>query len=122
VTPSDQYLLDHAAAVNAAIHGLAEAAGLSVDGLPEPANSYTALATMADVLYLREGVQAALIELANRINDIALVVADVASRPPISITVPVPEVNVTVPDRHAVIEFSRDKDGRIVAAESTPVP
>jgi hypothetical protein len=122
VTPSDQFLLDHAAATNAAIHLLADAVGLTVDGLPEPAKSYTAAATMADVLYLREGVQAALVELANRINDTAAALADVASRPPVSITVPVPEVNVSVPDRPAVIEFVRDRDGRIMAAEKTPLP
>ncbi len=122
MTPSDQFLLDHAAAVNAAIHGLAEAAGLSVDGLPEPSKSYTAMATMADVLYLREGVQAALIELGNRLNDIALVLADVASRPPVVVEVPSPIVNanIVMPEQPASITFRRDRDGRIVSAEKVP--
>lgn len=119
---SDQFLLDHSAATNQALHLLAKTVGVKLDGLPEPSTSYVAAATMADVLYLNGMVQAAVTELADRLNEIALALADVSSRPPISITVPVPEVNVSVPDRPAVIEFARDKDGRIMAAASTPVP
>jgi hypothetical protein len=118
----DQYLLDHAAATNAAIHLIAEAAGLAVDGLPEPDTGYAALATMADVLYLREGVQAALIELANRLNDVAAALADVASRPPVSVVVPVPDVavNIALPPEKSAITFARDGAGRIIGAEKTP--
>ena len=118
----DQYLLDHAAATNAAIHLIAEATGLAVDGLPEPDTGYAALATMADVLYLREGVQAALIELANRLNDVAAAIADVASRPPVAVIVPTPDVavNIVMPEQPASITFARDGQGRIIGAEKTP--
>jgi hypothetical protein len=122
VTTSDRFLLEHARAANAAIHGLAKAVGTSVSGLPEPSTTYAAAASLEDLLDLRDNVQAALTELADRVNNIVIALADVASRPPINISVPVPEVNVTVPDRPTVIEFARDKDGRIVAAASTPVP
>ena len=122
MTTSDRFLLEHARATNAAIHGLAKAVGTSVTGLPEPSTTYAAAASMEDLLDLRDSVQTALTELADRVNNIVVALSDIASRPPISITVPVPEVNVTVPDRPAVIEFVRDRDGRIMAAEKTPVP
>jgi hypothetical protein len=122
VKTSDQFLLDHAAATNAAIHLIADAVGLTVDGLPEPAKSYTALATMADVGYLRDMVQAAVTELGDRLNDLAVALADVASRPPVSVVVPVPdvEVNIAMQPEKSAITFSRDGAGRIIGAEKTP--
>ena len=119
---SDQFLLDHAAATNAAIHAVAEAVGLTVDGLPEPAKSYTAMATMADLGYLRGMVQEVATELGNRLNDLAVALSDVASRPPVSVVVPVPdvEVNIAMQPEKSAITFARDGAGRIIGAEKTP--
>ncbi len=119
---SDEFLLAHAKAVNAAIHALARAIGTSVTGLPEPSESYAKAATLADVLGLRDNVQAAMTEIADRVNDIAAAIADVAARPPVSVVVPVPdvEVNVAIPERPSTVTFARDGAGRIIGAEKTP--
>jgi hypothetical protein len=119
---SDEFLLNHAVATNAAIHLLAEAVGLTVDGLPEPAKSYTQVSTMADLGYLRSMVQDVVTELGNRLNDLAVALADVASRPPVSVIVPTPDVavNIALPPEKSAITFARDGAGRIVGAEKTP--
>jgi hypothetical protein len=118
---SDEFLLNHAVATNAAIHLIAEAVGLTVDGLPEPAKSYTQVSTMADLAYLRDMVQSVVTELGNRLNDLAVALADVASRPPVVVDVPSPIVNanIVMPEQPAAITFNRDGAGRIIGAERT---
>jgi hypothetical protein len=122
MTASDEFLLNHAAAVNKAIHAIANAVGVAVDGLPEPSKSYVSTASMADLAHLRDMVQEVVTELGTRLNDIAVALADVASRPPVVVEVPSPIVNanIVMPEQPAAITFNRDGAGRIIGAEKTP--
>jgi hypothetical protein len=77
---------------------------------------------MADLAHLRDMVQEVVTELGTRLNDIAVALADVASRPPVVVEVPSPIVNanIVMPEQPAAITFNRDGAGRIIGAEKTP--